>query len=58
MSDKLIRAKGILDGAETLAEAARKAQDFADYLKELSGVYHLATVPVDDDYMFIKKERT
>jgi hypothetical protein len=48
--DELLRAKGILDGATTLAEAATMAGSFAMYLQGLHDEGYVLREPVDDDY--------
>jgi hypothetical protein len=53
--DGMIRAKWILDGAVTLAEAAQKARDFADHLQGLHDQGYILRDPVADDYGWICK---
>jgi hypothetical protein len=53
--DEIIRAKGILDGAATLAEAVVKAHDFAFYLQGLHDRGYALEGPVEDDYGFCSK---
>ena len=55
MNDPIIRAKGILDGATTLQEAATKAQGFAAYLLGLKAAGYVLDEPVSDDYGFLSK---
>lgn len=56
-SSETVRAKGILDGAVTLEEAAAAAEGFAKMLREcLAEGYHLTETPVHDDYMMIRKD--
>jgi hypothetical protein len=50
-----IRAKWMIDGAATLAEAAQKARDFAGWLDGLAAEGWVLTEPVADDYGFIEK---
>jgi hypothetical protein len=45
-----VRAKWILDGAETLAEAADRAREFADWLQGLHTEGYVLDGPVADDY--------
>ncbi len=49
----VIRAKWIMDGAETLSEAADKLRSFADYLEELEKVGIQLIEKVEADYGFI-----
>ena len=51
-----IRAKWTMDGATTLAEAAVKLRQYADYLERLSGDGWELTQPVDDDYGWIEND--
>jgi len=53
--NEVIRAKGILDGATTLAEAAGKAREFAAELQRLHDAGYVLSEPVEDDYGFIEK---
>lgn len=48
--DELERAKGIMDGATTLAEAAAMARTFADELQRLHDKGYVLREPVRDDY--------
>jgi hypothetical protein len=56
MSEEIIRAKGILDGVQTIEEAVARAQEFADYLWRLSAHHKLSVSPVADDYMIIEEK--
>jgi hypothetical protein len=51
-SDDIQRAKGIMDGATTLAEAAAYARAFADDLQALHEQGYVLRQPVEDDYAF------
>jgi len=51
----IIRAKWTIDGAATLAEAAQKAREFAEYLLDLDVQGYALSGPVDDDYGFCVK---
>lgn len=53
--DETIRAKWMIDGAATLAEAAAKARAFADDLQRLHDEGYVLREPVDDDYGFYYK---
>jgi hypothetical protein len=53
--DDLIRAKGQIDGATTLAEAAEKAREFAAELQRLHDEGHVLHCPVYDDYAWYYK---
>lgn len=53
--DDCIRAKWTIDGATTLAEAAQKAREFADYLQGLHDQGYVLREPIDDDYGFYHK---
>jgi hypothetical protein len=56
--DEIIRAKGVLDGSATLAEAAGKVREFADELQRLHDEGHVLREPVEDDYaIYYKAER-
>lgn len=48
-----IRAKWMLDGATTLAEAASRAREAADRLQALLDAGWTLTEPVDSDYGFL-----
>lgn len=50
-----IRAKGIMDGAGTLLEAALKLRTVADQLVELYEDGWELTGPVEDDYGYISR---
>lgn len=50
-----IRAKGVLDGARTLEEAAQFLRDLADRFIALHGQGWELVQPVEDDYGFIRK---
>jgi hypothetical protein len=54
-SGELVRAKGIIDGATTLAEAARMAHEFGDYLQRLHNEGNVLDHEVEDDYAFYSK---
>lgn len=47
---EIIRAKGILDDATTLAEAAQKTRQFADHLQGLHDEGCVLIEQVHDDY--------
>jgi hypothetical protein len=49
-----VRAKWTIDGAATLAEAAQKARDFADFLQSLHDQGYVLDGPVADDYGFYR----
>jgi hypothetical protein len=51
--DGIVRAKWILDGATTLAEAADRARAFADALQVMHDQGYLLRNPIEDDYGFI-----
>lgn len=53
--DDLVRAKGVMDDAATLAEAAQKVRAFADELQRLHDEGYVLTEPVTDDYGFYSK---
>lgn len=53
--DELVRAKGIMDGAATLAEAAKMVRSFAMYLQGLHSAGNVLRHPVKDDYAFYYK---
>jgi hypothetical protein len=53
--DDIVRAKWILDDATTLAEAAQKAREFADYLQKLHDEGNVLREPISDDYGFYYK---
>lgn len=48
--DDLVRAKWTIDGATTLAEAARMAHEFGDSLQKLHDEGYVLREPVSDDY--------
>jgi hypothetical protein len=50
----VIRGKWILDGADTLADAAEMARAYADFLEELSAQGYELRSTIDDDYGFAK----
>ena len=52
---EIVRAKGILDGAATLADAASKARQFAFRLEVLAGQGWQLREPVADDYGLVWK---
>lgn len=51
----LVRAKGVMDDATTLAEAAQKVRAFADELQRLHDEGYVLDEPVADDYGFYSK---
>lgn len=53
--DDIQRAKGIMDGAATLAEAAAFARTFADDLQALHEQGYVLRRPVEDDYAYYYK---
>ena len=53
--DDCVRAKGVMDDATTLAEAAQKVRAFADELQRLHDEGYVLTDPVEDDYGFYSK---
>lgn len=53
--DECIRAKWVMDGAATLAEAAQKLREYADELQRLHDEGYVLTGPVEDDYGFYSK---
>lgn len=53
--EEIVRAKGVIDGAATLAEAAQKARDFADEMDRMAAEGYDLCDPVEDDYGFITK---
>ena len=48
-----LRAKWTMDGAETLAEAARQVRGFAEEIDELAREGFELGGPVQDDYAFL-----
>jgi beta-lactamase class A len=56
--DETLRAKGIIDGATTLAEAAEMVRAFAAELQKLHGEGYVLREPVEDDYVFYYKSGT
>jgi hypothetical protein len=50
--DDCVRAKGVMDDATTLAEAAEKVRAFADELQRLHDEGYVLSEPVSDDYGF------
>jgi hypothetical protein len=48
----IIRAKWTIDNAATLEEAARRAEEFAEYLHGLHAKGYVLREPVEDDYGF------
>ena len=53
--DEIVRAKGVMDDATTLAEAAQKVRAFADELQRLHDEGYVLDGPVADDYGFYSK---
>ena len=49
----LLRAKWTMDGARTLAEAAKQIRSFANEIEELSQEGFELGAPVEDDYAFL-----
>jgi hypothetical protein len=45
-----VRAKWTIDGATTLAEAAQRSRQFADYLQGLHDEGYVLIEPIQDDY--------
>lgn len=54
--ESTVRAKWCLDGAKTLAEAAKKLRDFADELEKMDKAGVTLLEPISDDYGFITTE--
>ena len=52
--DEIIRAKGIIDGAATLTEAAEQAHRFARSLESLAAQGYELSQPIYDDYGFMR----
>jgi hypothetical protein len=52
---EIVRAKWSIDGAKTLAEAAQKARDFADFLQGLHDQGYVLEDEIADDYGFYYK---
>lgn len=52
---EIVRAKWIIDGATTLAEAAQKARAFADHLQGLHDQGYVLDSPIADDHGFYSK---
>jgi hypothetical protein len=50
-----VRAKWIIDGSATLAEAAQKAREFADFLQGLHDEGCVLDQPIEDDYGYYRK---
>lgn len=53
--DSPVRAKWIMDGATTLAEAATQVREFADYLDGIAAEGYELLDKVEDDYANIYK---
>jgi hypothetical protein len=53
---EIIRAKWIIDGAATLEDAARLAEEFAGYLRGLSADGWRLRAAVDDDYGYLTRD--
>jgi hypothetical protein len=53
--DNAVRAKWTIDGAKTLAEAAQKAREFADFLQGLHDEGYVLRSEIDGDYGFYYK---
>lgn len=51
--DPIIRAKWVMDGAATLAEAAAKIREFAGQLDRLHAEGWTLQEPIADDYAFL-----
>jgi hypothetical protein len=51
--DVCIRAKWTMDGAQTLAEAAKRVRAFADEIEDLAREGFELGAPVEDDYAFL-----
>jgi hypothetical protein len=51
----LMRAKGVLDGSVTLAEAAQKAHALGAELQRLHDEGYVLDGPIEDDYGFYRK---
>ena len=56
--DTIIRAKWTMDDAKTLSEAADKLEAFAKELRELESQNWQLTKPIEDDYGFIRHEKS
>lgn len=54
MSEEIIRAKGILDGAETMEQAVKMAEEFAIMLREMQDEGWVLDSSYDD-YMIMRK---
>lgn len=52
---EIVRAKWMLDGAATFAEAAQKAHTFGDWLQSLHDQGYVLDQPISDDYGFYGK---
>ena len=50
-----IRAKGVMDGSQTLAEARKTLHEYAECLEELEKQGYELNDPISDDYGFITK---
>jgi hypothetical protein len=55
---EIIRAKWIMDGATTLAEAAAKLREFADELDRKHAEGWTLRQPVEDDYGFLNEPKS
>jgi hypothetical protein len=51
-SELIVRGKLILEGAETLADAAELAREYADFLDNLHEAGYVLRDPIEDDYGF------
>jgi len=55
--EKLLRAKGILDGAETLDAAIHQADLYLKLLKSYQAQGFELAIPVEDDYGYLIREK-
>lgn len=53
LNRQIIRAKWVMDGAETLSEASARLRGFADWLDEAASAGWELDSEVDDDYGFL-----
>ena len=54
-NDGCVRAKWTIDDSTTLAEAAQKSREFADFLQSLHDEGFVLREPIADDYGFYYK---
>lgn len=57
MEEDLIRAKWVMDGADSLSEAAYKLRRYADSLEQMEREGWQLASPVADDYGIVTKEK-